>query len=457
MGNEWVQLKNIVRIKGGKRLPKGVFLQQDKNKHPYIRVRDMGSRYIPKEGLEYVPEKIFQKIKNYIVEENDVIISIVGTVGLVSVIDEYFHLASQTENCAKLSGLNKYDAIYLYYCLISSVGQQAIAEQTVGAVQPKLPLYGIESIPIPWPVQSKRYKIAHILGSLDDKIELNRQMNTTLEAMAQALFKSWFVDFDPVMDNALAAGNPIPDELEAKAAARQALGDARKPLPEDIRSLFPNAFVFTEEMGWIPEGWKVLSVSEAITVNPSVQLKKGEVAPFIDMKALPTSGYAIDDVSRKAYAGGAKFKNKDVLLARITPCLENGKTGVVDFLKNGESGFGSTEFIILRGRNGLNMPFVACLARDDKFRTHCIQSMVGSSGRQRVQNACFDSFYLCLPKSEKIKEQFHDSTNGFFEKITTLKNETNSLTQLRDTLLPKLLSGELRIPEAERLVEEVIA
>lgn len=327
----------------------------------------------------------------------------------------------------------------------------------VGAIFDSLRCAEILKFEVTIPSFSEQKAIAHILGSLDDKIELNRQMNATLEAMAQALFKSWFVDFDPVIDNTLAAGNPIPDELEAKAAARQALGDARKPLPEDIRSLFPNAFVFTEEMGWIPEGWEVLSVSEAIIINPSVQLKKGKVAPFIDMKALPTSGYAIDDVSRKAYAGGAKFKNKDVLLARITPCLENGKTGVVDFLKNGESGFGSTEFIILRGRNGLNMPFVACLARDDKFRTHCIQSMVGSSGRQRVQNACFDSFYLCLPKSEKIKEQFHDSTNGFFEKITTLKNETNSLTQLRDTLLPKLLSGELRVPEAETFVEEVLA
>jgi len=345
------------------------------------------------------------------------------------------------------------DNTYFYYFYSKS----SLRYLDSGSAQSQITINDLSKESITIPSLTEQKAIAHILGSLDDKIELNRQMNATLDAMAQALFKSWLVDFDPVIDNALAAGNPIPDELEVKAAARQALGDARKPLPEDIRSLFPNAFVFTEEMGWIPEGWEVLSVSEAITVNPSVQLKKGEVAPFIDMKALPTSGYAIDDVSRKAYAGGAKFKNKDVLLARITPCLENGKTGVVDFLKNGESGFGSTEFIILRGRNGLNMPFVACLARDDKFRTHCIQSMVGSSGRQRVQNACFDSFYLCLPKSEKIKEQFHDSTNGFFEKITTLKNETNSLTQLRDTLLPKLLSGELRIPEAERLVVEAIA
>ena len=104
-------LKDLVQIKGGKRLPKGSALQAVKNDHPYIRVRDMGSRYIPREGLEYVPDDVFPNIKNYIVEENDVIISIVGSVGLVSVIDEFYHLASQTENCAKLSGLEKQDAI----------------------------------------------------------------------------------------------------------------------------------------------------------------------------------------------------------------------------------------------------------------------------------------------------------------------------------------------------------
>ncbi|QTR53087.1 restriction endonuclease subunit S [Thiothrix unzii] len=420
-----------------------------------VRVTDIRPGFLNLNNTFKVTFSIFDEFtKKYKPKKGDIVFSRVGSYGISSYVstDEPFCLGQNTVVINP-----KIDERFLYLTLQSASVRHQIESVAVGTTQKTISLKSIKNLEILCPEVQEQKAIAHILGSLDDKIELNRQMNATLEAMAQALFKSWFVDFDPVIDNALAAGNPIPDELEAKAAARQALGDARKPLPEDIRSLFPNAFVFTEEMGWIPEGWEILSVSEAITVNPSVQLKKGEVAPFIDMKALPTSGYAIDDVSRKAYAGGAKFKNKDVLLARITPCLENGKTGVVDFLKKGESGFGSTEFIILRGRNGLNMPFVACLARDDKFRTHCIQSMVGSSGRQRVQNACFDSFYLCLPKSEKIKQQFHDSTNGFFEKITTLKNETNSLTQLRDTLLPKLLSGELRIPEADELVEESVA
>ncbi len=126
-----------------------------------------------------------------------------------------------------------------------------------GTVAERLNVSTIRKLPIPVPTIAQQEEIIAQIVPLECKQSVNRKMNATLEAMAQALFKSWFVDFDPVIDNALAAGNPIPDELEAKAAARQALGEARKPLPEDIRSLFPNAFVFTEEMGWIPEGWEV--------------------------------------------------------------------------------------------------------------------------------------------------------------------------------------------------------
>lgn len=298
--------------------------------------------------------------------------------------------------------------------------------------------------------------IAHILGSLDDKIELNRRMNETLEAMASALFKSWFVDFDPVIDNALAAGNPIPEELQARAALRESLGDARKPLPDDLRNLFPSEFEFTEEMGWIPKGWKTVPAENALDINPRVQLKKNTTAPFVDMKALPTSGFSVTEVSQKSYSGGAKFNNGDVLLARITPCLENGKTGIVDFLDGDEAGFGSTEFIVLRGKGAVTTPYVACLSRLASFRGHCIQSMVGSSGRQRVQNACFSNFYLAVPPTSDLLKNFDLLVRGDFDRITEQTAQNRTLTQLRDNLLPKLLSGEIRIPNAEKLVEVAV-
>nr|WP_320114674.1 restriction endonuclease subunit S [uncultured Desulfuromonas sp.] len=309
---------------------------------------------------------------------------------------------------------------------------------------------------IPQSVETQK-SIAHILGTLDDKIELNRQMNATLEVMAQALFKSWFVDFDPVIDNALAAGNPIPEPLQARAEVRAALGDKRKPLPEAIQKQFPSSFVFSEEIGWIPEGWAVVPVSSAIEINPKVSLKKGQIAKYADMKALPTSGYAIEEVTEKEFSGGAKFENGDVLLARITPCLENGKTGIVDFLAQGEPGFGSTEFIVLRPKGKISTAFIAAMARDENFRQHCIANMVGSSGRQRVQNICFDDFYIGSPNNGLIFENYHGTCDPMFKRMTFLKDEIVELAKLRDTLLPKLLSGELRIPDAEKQIEKVTA
>ena len=345
---------------------------------------------------------------------------------------------------------------YLLFWFMSKERELLGLVENTGIGAGKLDTKILQDLIVDIPPYEERKHILLFAKALDDKIELNRQMNATLESMAQALFKSWFVDFDPVIDNALAAGNPIPEPLHARAETRKALGDKRKPLPEAIQKQFPSSFVFSEEMGWIPERWSPLSLSEAIDINPRVTLKKGAVAKFVDMKALPTSGYAIAEVAEKEYAGGAKFENGDVLLARITPCLENGKTGVVDFLGVNEPGFGSTEFIVLRARGEVRTPFIAALARDEVFRQHCITNMVGTSGRQRVHNSCFDSYCVCLPNVASILESYHEICSTNFKKITSLKNESSALTKLRDVLLPKLLSGELRIPDAENIVQEAL-
>lgn len=331
----------------------------------------------------------------------------------------------------------------------------AISQMTGSSGRQRVPVDSLAGFNFNLPPLTEQKAIAHILGSLDDKIELNRRMNETLEAMAQALFKSWFVDFDPVTDNALGAGNEIPEELKERADIREALGDSRKPLPEEIQNLFPSEFEHTEEMGWIPKGWTVNAVESVIEINPTVKLPKSTVAPFVDMKALPTTGYSVGEIIEKPYSGGAKFQNGDVLLARITPCLENGKTAIADFLNVDQIGFGSTEFIILRGQGFVRTPFVACLSRNGNFRDHCIQSMVGSSGRQRVQNACFSNFFLSLPKKNDLLKEFHLRTVGSFNKVTKHSEQSRVLTNLRDTLLPQLLSGEMRIPEAEKLVEDL--
>lgn len=159
------------------------------------------------------------------------------------------------------------DPKFLFAFLRSSKTQAEILNMHVGTMIPHFKKGDFKNLYFDIPVDKSVQKaIGEIYFSFSEKIELNRQMNATLESMAQALFKSWFVDFDPVIDNARAAGNPIPESLHARAETRKALGDKRKPLPEAIQKQFPSRFVFSEEMGWIPEGWEV-ALLESITAE----------------------------------------------------------------------------------------------------------------------------------------------------------------------------------------------
>ena len=143
-------LKDCATIKGGKRLPKGQTLQGEKNSHPYIRVKDMQKRYVSlSDDYEYVPDNIFPSISRYIVNTGDVILSIVGTVGLVAIVDKSLNNANLTENCVKLVNIKNFLSKYVYYYLISDSGQAQIQAGIVGSTQPKFPLYNIEKIEIP--------------------------------------------------------------------------------------------------------------------------------------------------------------------------------------------------------------------------------------------------------------------------------------------------------------------
>jgi len=155
--------------------------------------------------------------------------------------------------------------------------------------------------------------------------------------------------------------------------------------------------------------WKEYKFSEVIEINPQRNLKKGTIAPFIEMRAIEPNRRRPLKISRKMYSGGgAKFKNRDTLLARITPCLEHGKTVFISDLKEGEVGFGSTEFIVLTGKEGITDPlFVYYLCKYNEVRDFAIKSMTGSSGRQRVQEEAFNHLTIKVPpitEQRKIAE-----------------------------------------------------
>ena len=255
--------------------------------------------------------------------------------------------------------------------------------------------------------------IAHVLG--------------TLESMARVLFKSWFVDFDPV---------------RAKMDGRWRPDDSLPGLPAHLYDLFPDRLV-DSELGLIPEGWEVKALEQFVELNPYESLRKDTPAPYLDMAALPTSGPNPDDAVMREFKSGTRFRNGDTLLARITPCLENGKTAFIQSLQDGQIGWGSTEFIVMRAIPPVPPAYTYLLARDLEFRAHAIQSMTGTSGRQRASTEALRHYPLPYPPQ--------DTWSGFgllierlFTRIETNRKEARSLAAQRDVLLPKLVSGEMK-------------
>ena len=314
------------------------------------------------------------------------------------------------------------DNRFLKFLMQSDDVQDQLRARATGTTVLGIKQKELRQIELALPPISEQRTIAHILGTLDDKIELNRRMNGTLEEMARALFKSWFVDFDPV---------------RAKMEGRDT------GLPPDVADLFPDRLV-DSELGEIPKGWEAVLLPEIIEVNPPRSLRKGEVAPYLDMANMPTRGHAPDTVIDRPFGSGMRFTNGDTLVARITPCLENGKTAYVDFLGHDRIGWGSTEYIVMRSIPPLPNEFAYCLARSAGFREFAIQNMTGTSGRQRVPAQALSQFLLTSPP-EPIVVRCGKVVQPLFARASEAVRESRTLAALRDVLLPKLVSGEVRV------------
>ncbi|MGI5119695.1 hypothetical protein ACQEU5_09205 [Marinactinospora thermotolerans] len=203
-----------------------------------------------------------------------------------------------------------------------------------------------------------------------------------------------------------------------------------------------------------PNREEAVSVTELVHFNPKVAKPSSE-AVYVGMAALSTYCAGISTWVRREVKGGARFMNGDTLLARITPCLENGKTGYVDFMEDGEIGVGSTEFIVMRSVRGVPPEFSYFLARSKRFREHAIRNMVGSSGRQRVAAADVAEFYIQRP-DDKMLAEFGEVASDAFVYMRSLARQSRTLAALRDTLLPQLMSGKLRVRDAEKIVEDAV-
>lgn len=402
---------------------------------PSIMPTNIGDNRILSDGIARIRESDAIRLSKHRVQSGDVVYSRRGDVERRALVRDRESGWLCGTGCLKVRfGQGVINPAFASYYLGHPEIRSWIVRHAVGATMPNLNTAIMESIPFLLPPFSQQDQIARILSSLDDKIELNRQMNETLEAMARRLFKSWFVDFDPV--HAKAALRREHPRLSNADLSRRALPN----MAPEIAELFPDGF---EEsvLGRIPKGWKAGTVTDAIEVNPTRSLAKGTVAPWLEMSNMPTRSARALAWENREFGSGTKFINGDTLVARITPCLENGKTAFVDFLDDGQVGAGSTEYIVLRPKPSLPPVFAYLLARTEDFRQYLITNMTGTSGRQRVPADCLSKFPIVTPANH-IADCFAKATTQIFAQMKVVDEESFALIRTRDRLLPQLLSGD---------------
>ena len=343
---------------------------------------DLSGKYVPITGRT-LSNKGVSEVKNCLLPPQSVCVSCIGSDLGKSVITRCNTITNQQFNSIIPS--NGFDTDFVYYAM-QFVGPILNALSKTSTAVPIINKSTFSSFQIRVPDYSTQCRISRVLSALDDKIELNHRINHNLEEQAQIVFDRIF--------NSDLTNNCL--------------------------------------------------LSSIVDINPKRTLRKNEVARCIDMTYLNTAGSFPSGWEFKPYSGGMKFINGDTLMARITPCLENGKVAYINFLDKEETAFGSTEYIVFHAKEGYPNEMFYFLTRNKAFIEFATKNMNGSSGRQRVSGETIGNYIIPVLSEDDINELKTVSESTMKE---ILKNnlESRVLSEMRNTILPKLMSGELKI------------
>ena len=337
------------------------------------------------------------------------------------------------QRVARLRGSDRLDTRFLSYVIGCHDFTEHILSVQTGTAVPHISAQQIKEFEFLLPDLHEQRAIGHILGTLDDKIELNRRMNATLEAMARALFKSWFVDFDPV---------------RAKMEGRDT------GLPQDIADLFPDRLV-DSEMGDIPEGWMVFRLDHL--ARHHTKSTSPYRFPELDYEHFSIPAY--DAGQRPAMEpGGAIRSNKTVvqqnavLLSKLNPRI--ARVWVPDHATERPQ-ICSTEFLVFTPRSPANRSLLFALFADQRFRALLKSLVTGTSkSHQRVPPKALKAQEV-LAGSPGAFAVFGEAIGDMLSRILKNRSEAAILTALRDALVPQLISGELRAQPAEKFIGSI--
>lgn len=373
--------------------------------YPLIRTPNVGTGKLLLDGVQRVSEETYKEwTRRSVPIKDDLIMAREAPAGNVGIVTDGMKVCLGQRTVHLRPNKKKVYPSYLNFYLSDPHQKARLLANETGATSKHVNLADIRKFPLPeFPPLPVQKKIADILSAYDDLIEVNRRSIQLLEESARRLYKEWFVHF-------------------------------RFPNHEKVKMV-----------DGLPVGWKRVPFNTVVQINPTERVANTDEIRSFPMSSLSTSQMTIEmsEVEIREKPTGVKFRNGDTLVARITPCLQNGKTGFVQCLHESEVACGSTEFIVLRSKD-LCPEMVYCIARTDDFRDKAIQSMVGASGRQRVQDECFGKIFIHLP-SKVVLENFEMLTRPIWEKIRILDHEIIDAMIARDRILPRLMSGKVVI------------
>ena len=369
----------------------------------------------------------------------DIVLTTRGTVGNVAYYDNnnpYKHIRINSGMIIIRADNKLWNPKFLYFILKSELLKEQIINLISGSAVPLLPARDIRKFILPVINRSLQNKITNIISDINDKVNLNIEINQTLEKMSQTLFKSWFVDFDPVIDNALDAGNPIPEALQARAELRQKVRNSTdfKPLPAEIRSLFPSEFEETE-LGWVPGGWETNRLENILELAYGKALKKTERIEG----DYPVYG-----------SGGVDGSHNEFLVKG--PGIIVGRKGTVGSLYWENKDFYPIDTVFyVKPKKYFSLVYCYQLLKTLGLENMNTDAAVPGLNRNNAYRLDV------ITPTQTIIAQYTNIVQTFRYKMDSNNNEIDNLTNLRDTLLPKLISGELSLEDLPDLTTDTEA
>ncbi|MBI4755715.1 MAG: restriction endonuclease subunit S [Betaproteobacteria bacterium] len=400
---------------------------------PVIRGNNISDTRALVGDLVFVSEETADELRSCNVFPGDLVFPHRGAIGQVGIVpkDQRGRYVLSTSLMKLTCNQALVDPLFIFYFFRSDLGRHALLKHasTVGTPGIGQPLSSLRSITVPTPPLPEQRAIAHILGTLDDKIELNRRMNETLEAVARALFESWFVDFDPV---------------RAKAEGRD------PGLPQPLADLFPDSFE-DSELGEIPKGWEVGTLGE-VAEHPRRGVQPNSIepdTPYIALEHMPKRCIALSNwgLGDELESNKFEFRRGEILFGKLRPYFHKVGVAPVD-------GVCSTDIVVVAPRTPHWFGFVLSLVSSDEFVEHTNASSTGTK-MPRTSWSEMARYDIARPP-QPAATAFTETVRPAVDRIIASIHESRTLAVLRDTLLPRLISGDLRAKDAERYVERTM-